>query len=129
MTNPNDHGFTPPEDVNPDPEELVQAYAELKAATSYWNVPAGKNTRSAVDDAKDILREQIWETGSNSEMRFTAHEYATMLEWYMVSDPWPLTQRQDDTIREMLNEESRARGYKNWVVAYHEFIENGEVEQ
>ena len=60
MTDPNDHGLTPPENVDADPEELVQAFAELKAATSYWQVPAGKNTKSAVDDAKEILREQIW---------------------------------------------------------------------
>lgn len=50
----------------------------------------------------------------------SAQEYATLLEWYMVSDPWPLSPLDDTRMKEMLNREARARGYEDWVVAYHE---------
>ena len=47
--------------------------------------------------------------------------FKAMLEWFMVSDPWPLTEEQHELIRWVLDAESQKRGYENWVVAYHEY--------
>lgn len=53
--------------------------------------------------------------------RFSAQEYAALMELFMVSDPWPTAQADHDRIKRMLNEEARDRGYTDWVDAYHEF--------
>ncbi len=49
-----------------------------------------------------------------------------MLDWFMCSDPWPLTLPKDagthDSIEGMLDEHSKALGFENWIVAFHEFI-------
>ena len=55
-----------------------------------------------------------------SDMRFSAQEFGTLLNWYMVSDPWPLSALAQDRIEKMLNKEARERGWDNWVEAYHE---------
>ena len=50
----------------------------------------------------------------------TDTEFKFLLDLYMVSDPWPLNDGQsNEIIGEMLNRESRERGYDGWVDAYH----------
>lgn len=66
---------------------------------------------------------------SDSDMRFTGHEYSTMLDWMMTSDPWPLSELKRDRMVEMLNEEARARGYSDWTEAYHDFHMNEAIGQ
>ena len=49
-------------------------------------------------------------------------EFRVLLDLFMVSDPWPLDEEESqETIRHMLNEESRTIGYADWVEAYHKF--------
>jgi hypothetical protein len=57
---------------------------------------------------------------SQPQYQFTTGEFGTLLSWYMVSDPWPLSDDEDDTIHHMLEAESKARGYDSWVHAYHD---------
>jgi len=57
---------------------------------------------------------------SDSETRFSAREYGAFLKLAMVSDPWPLTERNRNTFVELLNDEADARGYNDWVHAYHD---------
>ena len=47
-------------------------------------------------------------------------EFRAALRWMMVSDPWPLSEKEERTLKDMLNREAEARGFQNWVVAYHE---------
>ena len=46
--------------------------------------------------------------------------FLIMLEWFMVSDPWPLDEAKHDKIEFVLNIESKNRGYDTWVDAYHD---------
>lgn len=55
------------------------------------------------------------------DLRFTAQEYGALLRWFMTSDPWPTEQIDHDRMKEMLDEEAKARGYDGWVHAYHDF--------
>ena len=57
---------------------------------------------------------------SDDTVRFSAQEYGAVLTLVMVSDPWPTAERDRDRIVSMLNEEAKARGYNDWVHAYHE---------
>lgn len=57
---------------------------------------------------------------SDDELRFTAQEFGTLCDWLMVSDPFPLEQHRRDRIERMLDDEARARGYDDWVQAYHD---------
>jgi len=47
-------------------------------------------------------------------------EFRVLLNLFMVSDPWPLTDSEQEQMEEMLNREAVKRGHENWVVAYHE---------
>lgn len=46
--------------------------------------------------------------------------FRVLLNLYMVSDPWPLEQEEDDRLEAWLSEVARERGYDGWVHAYHE---------
>ena len=43
-----------------------------------------------------------------------------MLEWFMVSDPWVLSEEAHKCIQEFLDSESINKNYENWIDAYHE---------
>jgi len=58
---------------------------------------------------------------TEGDMRFTAQEYGTLMNWFMASDPWPINDLEHERMEEMLNEEAKARGYDGWVHAYHEW--------
>ena len=51
----------------------------------------------------------------------TDMQFKSFLDLMMVSDPWPLDERQHSTMLDLADEESGKRGYLNWIVAYHEF--------
>lgn len=46
-------------------------------------------------------------------------EFRALLDWFMVSDPWPLDEFAHKTIQTMLDLESVRRGFPTWVDAYH----------
>jgi len=47
--------------------------------------------------------------------------FRVLLDLYMVSDPWPLEDKDNVVMFGFLSAESQKRGYKGWVEAYHEF--------
>ena len=47
-------------------------------------------------------------------------EFRCLLDLFMVSDPWPLDDRESNKILgEMLDRLARERSFKDWVGAYH----------
>lgn len=52
--------------------------------------------------------------------RLTDIQFRALLTLIMVSDPTPLNDADDNTILDLAHQESVARGYADWVVAYHE---------
>jgi len=48
-------------------------------------------------------------------------EFRALLDWWMVSDPWPIKADQATTVDELLSKEARARGFHSSVQAYHDF--------
>jgi len=50
----------------------------------------------------------------------TDEEFRVLLDLIMVSDPWPIEQRNKRTLINLLNGESRKRGYVGHIQAYHE---------
>lgn len=67
------------------------------------------------------MTDEIPMADSDTDLRFSAQEYGALLRLLMVSDPWPTEQIDRRRIVEMLNEEARQRGYKDWTAAYHDF--------
>jgi len=57
------------------------------------------------------------------ERQFSDFEFRTLLDLYMVVDPWPLTDLHEWQFRKMLETEAKRRGFRNWVQAYHNFGE------
>ena len=55
-----------------------------------------------------------------SKHNLSAQEFAALLRWKMVSDPFPGEPLTEDRITEMLNREAESRNYDDWVHAYHE---------
>jgi len=50
-------------------------------------------------------------------------EFRIMLSWFMVSDPWPLSESAHRYVEKLLNAEAKRRKYKTWIDAYHKFKE------
>lgn len=55
------------------------------------------------------------------EPKLTDLQFRTMLDWFMVSDPWSLSEKAHDVMYAFLDSESKARGFEGWVIAFHEF--------
>lgn len=49
----------------------------------------------------------------------TSAQFRALLDWWMVSDPWPLEEWQHEELRTLIETESDARGWPDWVEAYH----------
>lgn len=47
--------------------------------------------------------------------------FRVLLDLYMVSDPWPLTDAADVILHALIDSEGQARGFTDWVTAYHRF--------
>lgn len=47
--------------------------------------------------------------------------FRVLLDLFMVSDPWPLSDREKNKMYAFLTAEASKRGYDGWVGAYHEF--------
>lgn len=48
-------------------------------------------------------------------------QFKVFLELMMCSDPWPLAHGHE-TMVNLADSESRARGFMDWIEAYHEFL-------
>lgn len=47
-------------------------------------------------------------------------QFRVFLDLLMVSDPWPL-EYGHEALNELADEQSRERGYCDWIEAYHKF--------
>ncbi len=56
----------------------------------------------------------------DSHPHFTDHTYKNLLSALMCNDPGP-NATADATLRELVEEETRRRGWESWIIAYHEF--------
>lgn len=54
-------------------------------------------------------------------MKLSDVEFRALLHLMMASDPWPGTEEENDILIALLDNESIAHGYDNWIVAFHEF--------
>lgn len=68
-----------------------------------------------------------WQVAWNAAIRACASEcamndeaFAVFLELLMVSDPWPLLHEQKRVLEDFADDESRKRGYSDWIEAYHQ---------
>lgn len=52
--------------------------------------------------------------------RLNDKQLIALLNLWMVSDPWPNSAEDHDTLLGLMNAEATERGYDDWVVAYHE---------
>ena len=50
-------------------------------------------------------------------------ECRTMLNWWMCSDPWMSGPEDHEMLLAFMEAESKRRGYKGWVDAFHEMPE------
>lgn len=57
---------------------------------------------------------------ADEECRFSEQEFVLLMDWYMVSDPWPLPDRGNELVEQMLNDEAERWGFESWIMAYHE---------
>ena len=48
-------------------------------------------------------------------------QFRDFMDLLMCSDPWPVLDGTQDSLIELADEESKKRGYENWIVAFHEF--------
>lgn len=98
------------------------------AKAAYDVADAMLKARKKGDDANDGggaigLREPRPETPINKAFGFTMtdKEFRALLNLYMVSDPWPLEDKESNAaVGRVLARESDRRGYEDWVGAYHE---------
>ena len=52
--------------------------------------------------------------------------FRVLLDWYMLADPWPLSDRAHGMMFGFLTAEANKRGYETWVDAYHDFQTDAE---
>lgn len=55
-------------------------------------------------------------------------QFEAFLELLMVSDPWPLGDREHRALLAYANAESGKRGYDGWIHAFHEMGDGLEVD-
>lgn len=48
-------------------------------------------------------------------------EFRALLDLVMCSDPWPLQDHAEATLKQLLDQAAWSRGYAGWINAYHEF--------
>ena len=51
----------------------------------------------------------------------TDEQFRSFLNLMMCSDPWPCTEDDHNYLLGLAAEESKIRGFDDWIVAYHEF--------
>lgn len=102
-------------------------HTEVQVSASY-----SSQSEKATSDDEGVLRDEqgrayskgVYEiVGQTSKHNLSAQEFGVLLRLLMVSDPWPLSELDRDTLVEVLNEESRSRNYDDWTHAYHEMCE------
>jgi hypothetical protein len=47
-------------------------------------------------------------------------KFRALMDWFMVSDPWPLKEDAHLQLLEFLNQEANKRGHDSWIEAYHD---------
>jgi hypothetical protein len=55
-----------------------------------------------------------------SLLTMDAREFRALLDWFMCSDPWPVSgDESHELMMEWIDRAAKSRGYKDWVEAYH----------
>lgn len=49
----------------------------------------------------------------------TNQQFRDFLDLLMKSDPWPLSEEADESLKDLADSEARKRGYDNWTQAFH----------
>jgi hypothetical protein len=76
----------------------------------------GKPTMMLSTELCDACWERLRFQG---EAKLTDAQYRTLLDLWVHADPSPLTAEQDTILTNMLNDEAKARGHFDYIVAYH----------
>lgn len=53
-------------------------------------------------------------------------QFRALLNLVMASDPTPLSDEEDDTVRDLLANEAHKRGFMDWIEAFHDFQPAGD---
>jgi len=53
------------------------------------------------------------------EERMTNEEFNALMELLMCCDPWLVGTKNEKIVKEWADKEARARGYRDWIEAYH----------
>lgn len=56
---------------------------------------------------------------SDLDSRMTNPERRCLLDLLMVSDPWPLSKKAQETLEALADKEAKIMGFSDWVEAYH----------
>lgn len=78
-------------------------------------------------ELKRFIREGDQSVSPNhqvEQLHLTDPQFRSLLDLFMCSDPWPVHRNTGDgrkTIESLLDTEAKARGYADWIGAYHEF--------
>lgn len=56
-----------------------------------------------------------------SDRRLTDEQFRALMDLFMCSDPYPDTEANHEIVENLLDAESNALGYSDWIVAFHEF--------
>ena len=60
-----------------------------------------------------------------NEKKLSDQEFRVLLNLFMISDPWQLDNDGEDTIRSLLQKESKLRDFEDWIHSFHEFEVDG----
>lgn len=77
------------------------------------------------DNVRYIWNGQRFDAGPGpfrltAESRLTDSQFRHLLDLLMASDPWPLSGEANEELVELADAEAAARGFENWIVAFHE---------
>jgi hypothetical protein len=56
------------------------------------------------------------------QTEMTPEEFRSVLDWWMVSDPFPLNKEEHDRLEAWLLRVCEPFGYDDWVTAYHKHM-------
>lgn len=113
--------------------EILQA--ALRQVASWCENPTNRTMHtlrqqcSMLDALRDLAKnalDRVPEMPCTPAPRVTGQlgdtEFRALLDLMMCSDPWPIPdgEGQRQVLEQLLNQESRRRGYTHWTEAYHD---------
>lgn len=108
-----------------DPDRVLLEFARQEIG-NYVSRLGNEHDFNGIDGVRivaDLRAAEFLSAHSGSRPRLEDDEYVTFLDWLMVSDQWPLGESERAIVKHVLNREAEARGYADWLDAYHEMTE------